>query len=140
MSKFLMQDCYIEIDGHDMSDHFVNVATPSTRERVDVSGFNPTNAKEFLAGEREDSVTGTALQDFASGQVHDILSDLFQNQTTFNVKVRPTSDPISATNPEFGGLGQLLTYTGLQGDKGARAEIPVEIIPADNNGFLWSNT
>lgn len=140
MSKFLMQDCYIEIDGFDMSDHFVNVATPQTRERVDVSGFNPTGAKEFLAGDREDSITGTALQDFATGEVHDILSDLFQNQTTFRVRVRPTSAAVSATNPEFGGMAQLLTYTGLQGDKGSRAEIPVEIIPADVNGFSWTNT
>lgn len=135
-----MQDCYIEIDGHDVSNHFVNVATPSTRERVDVSGFNPTGAKEFLAGDREDSITGTALQDFDSGQVHDILSDLYQNQTTFRVRVRPTSSAVSATNPEFGGMGQMLTYTGLSGDKGSRAEIPVEIIPADEDGFLWSNT
>lgn len=140
MAKFLMQDCYIEIDGHDMSNHFVNVATPSSRERVDMSGFNPTGAKEFAAGEREDSITGTALQDFATGEIHDILSDLYQNQSTFQVRVRPTSAVVSATNPEFGGLAQLLTYTGLQGDKGARAEIPVEIIPADENGFLWSNT
>jgi hypothetical protein len=140
MAKFLAQDCYIEIDGHDMSNWCFAVATPSERERVDMSGFNPLGAKEFAAGDREDSIDLGILQDFAAGGPHDILSDIYQNQSTVAVKVRPTSAAASATNPEYGGNGQLLAYTGLDAEKGQRSEIRVEIIPADADGFVWAST
>lgn len=140
MAKFLAQDCYIEIDGHDISNWCFAVATPSERERVDMSGFNPLGAKEFAAGDREDSIDLGVLQDFDAGGPHDILSDIYQNQSTVAVKVRPTSGVVSATNPEYGGNGQLLAYTGLDAEKGQRSEIRVEIIPADADGFVWANT
>jgi len=140
MAKFLAQDVYIEVDGHDLSDHSFRTDTPSTRERVDVSGFNPTGAKEFLAGEKEDEIVIGMLQDFATGSVHDILVDIFQNQTTVQIRVRPTSAAVGAENPELGGQAQLLEYNGLSAEKGARAEITATFIPADANGFTWTNT
>lgn len=140
MAKFIAQDCYIEIDGHDISSWCFAVATPQERERVDMSGFNPAGAKEFAAGDREDSIDLGILQDFDAGGPHDILSDIFQNQSTVTVKVRPTSAAVSSTNPEFGGDGQMLAYTGLDAEKGQRSEIRATLIPADEDGFVWSST
>ena len=140
MAKFLAEDIFISVDGHDLSDHAFSIDTPSERERVDVSGFNPTGAKEFLAGSKEDSVTVQFLQDFASGEVHDVLSDIYQNQTTVELIVRPTSSAVSATNPELSGNVQLLQYNGLSAQKGARAEMSVTFTPADTTGIVWANT
>lgn len=140
MGKFLLDDCYVEIDGHDLSDHAFNIDTPSTRERVDVSGFNPTGAKEFLAGQKEDQVTVQFLQDFDTGSVHDILSSIFQNQATVGIKVRPTSAAVSAQNPELSGNVNLFEYNGLSGALSQRSEMTVTFLAADGDGLVWSDT
>lgn len=140
MAKFLAQDCYVEVDGHDISNWCFRVATPSEREQVDVTGFNASGTKEFLAGDKTDSIELSILQDFAASGPHDILSDIYQNQTTVTVKVRPTSAAVSATNPQLSGNAQLRSYDGLSADKGARAEITATLVPADQNGFTWAAT
>lgn len=140
MAKFINQDIYVEVDGHDISDHCFRISTPSERERVDVSGFNSTGAKEFLAGQKEDSIELGILQDFAAGEVHDILSTIYQNQTTVEIEVRPTSAAVSATNPRLYGQSQLLSYNGLDGELGSRSEITATFTPADVNGFVWADS
>lgn len=140
MAKFLMQDCFISIDGNNLSDHAFRLSTPSERERVEVSGFNSTGNREYLAGNKEDSVEIGFLQDFAASEVHDVLVDIYQNQTTVAIIIRPTSAAVSAANPALTGNVQLLSYNGLDGEKGARAEIAATFIPADSAGLVWAST
>ncbi len=139
MSKFLLEDCYVEIDGVDLSDHAFNIDTPSERERVEVSGFNPNGNREFLAGLREDSVTVQFLQDFAASEVHATLWPIYNTRDTVYLRVRPTSSAASATNPELHGNVQLLSYNGLSGALNERSEMSVTFTPADGEGLIWEN-
>lgn len=140
MGKFLLTDVYVEIDGHDLSNNAFNIDTPSSRERVDVSGFNPAGSKEFLAGQKEDSVTVQFLQSFDASSVHDILNDIYQNQSSVYLRIRPTSAAVSATNPELHGNVQLLEYNGLSGELNARSEMSVTFTPSDAAGIVWSDS
>ncbi len=140
MAKTLLTDVYISINGVDLSDHGFGVSTPQTREQVDVSGFNSTGAKEFLAGSREDSLTVNFLQDFASSKVHATLNPLFANNSTFGIEVRPTSTVVSATNPRFWGTASIYSYTGLDGQISARSEIVAEFKAATVAGFVWATS
>lgn len=139
MAKFLLTDAYIEVNGVDLSDHAFSVDMPQTRDRIDVSGFNSTGAKEFLPGQTEETVTIGFLQDFASSEVHSTLEPLYRNSSTFLLRIRPTSTVISSTNPEFRGTAALFTYNGLSGEISNRAEISVEFASADPTAPLaWA--
>lgn len=140
MAKFLLTDVFISVDGHDLSNYGFNIDTPSEKDEVDVSGFNPSNTKETLVGQRADRVVGQFTQDFASGGPHDVFWTIYQNDTTVELIIRPTSSAVSATNPELSGNVKIRTYNGLSGALNARAEISVEFVPADSTGLVWSDT
>ena len=140
MGKFLLTDVYIEVDGEDLSNYGFNIDTPSEKDEVDVSGFNPNNTKESLVGQRADSVVSQFTQDFAAGGPHDILWTIYQNATTVGIVIRPTSAAVSATNPQLAGNVKLRTYNGLSGALNARAEVTAEFLPADTAGLVWTAT
>lgn len=139
MAKFLLTDGYVSVNGVDLSDHAFSLDTPQERDRVDVSGFNSTGAKEFLPGSSDESCTIGFLQDFASAKVHATLEPLYRNQSTFVLEVRPTSTVVSSTNPKFTGTVALFSYNGLSGQISARGEITAEFRSANSTGPLaWA--
>lgn len=141
MAKFLLKEAFVSIDGVDLSDHAFSLDTPSEKERVDVSGFNAEGTKEFLVGNREDSITIGFLQDFAAGSVHATLYPLYRDDEVFPVLIRHLSSlPASATNPQLTGNGQLQQYNGISGELNARSEMTVTINAADVEGLVWSDT
>lgn len=138
MSKFINEDIYIEVDGHDLSTWAFNIDTPQEREEIDVSGFG--QAGQILVGQRVDRITVQFMQDFDTGGPHDVIGSIFQNNTEVSLAVRPTSSAVSATNPELGGTAKIRTYNGLSGALNARSEFTVEFLPAGEDGFTWSDT
>ena len=132
MSKFINQDISISVNGVTLSDHAFNVDLPAERDQIDVSGFNSTGAKSFLPGATDETVTIQFLQDFGSASVHQTLSPLYTNSTTFALIIKPTSAGISATNPAFQGTAALFSYNGLSGNLGDRSEITAVFKSADN--------
>lgn len=138
MSKFLLTDGYVYINGVDLSDHAHTLDTPQSRDRVDVSGFNSTGAKEFLPGSKDESCTIGFRQDFASNKVHQVLEPLFRNSSTFVFEVRPTSTVVSSTNPKFWGTASLFEYNGLAGEISNPAEVSAVLLPATSAGFAWA--
>lgn len=140
MSKFLLTDVYIEVDGVNLSNWGFNVDTPSEKDAVDVSGFNPNNSKEELVGQRQDRVVLQFTQDFQSGGPHDIFSTAYYADNTIALKIRPTSAAVAAANPELAGNAKIRTYNGLSGALNARAELTVELLAADSDGLVWSDS
>lgn len=140
MSKFILTDVYIEADGTDLSNWGFNIDTPSEKDAVDVSGFNPNNSKEELVGQRQDRIVAQFTQDFASGGPHDIFSTAYYANNNVAIKIRPTSAAASATNPELSGNVKIRTYNGLTGALNARAEVTVEMLAADSDGLVWSDS
>lgn len=140
MAKFLLTDGYVSIAGTDLSDHAHTLDSPEERDRIDVSGFNSTGAKDFLAGSKDQTISVTFRQDFASSKVHAVIQPLFANSSTFGVEIRPTSGAVSATNPRFWGTASIFTYNGLNGEISNPAEVTVELKPATTTGFVWATS
>lgn len=140
MGKFLLKDVYIEVDGVDLSNFGFNIDTPSTKERIDVSGFNPNDTREELLGTRLDEITCQFTQSFTAGGPHDTLRSLYYEDASFDIKIRPTSAAIGADNPELSGLAKMDAYNGLSGALNARSEMTVTFVAADANGFTWADT
>lgn len=138
MSKFLLTNVKVVINGVDLSSHAFNIDTPSAKPQVDVSGFNPNGAQEFLPGLRDDTITIQFRSDFAAASVHATLNPLYQSGTPFPIYVQPdASAGTSATNPLCGGSATLYEYNGLSGALGADAEMTVNFKPAPGSLFAW---
>lgn len=140
MAKYLLTDGFVSVNGVDLSDHAFGISTPEETESVDVSGFSATGAKEFLAGQKTQSVTINFLQDFAASKVHATLQPLFTNRTTFPIIIRPTSAGASATNPSLSGSVQLNTYNGINGQLNARGEVEATFTASTTAGLTWGST
>jgi hypothetical protein len=131
---------YIEVDGHDLSDFGSAYQEHSDDEQVDVSGFNPTGADEFLQGKRTQSIDVTFFDSKASGEVHDVLYHLYRDRVTFTFKHRDDqNNPVSATNPQIEGNANILSY-GPGATRGQARSFQVTFVAADSAGFVYSES
>lgn len=144
MSKYLLTDAKVVIDGNDLSLFAFSLDTPDEREQVDVSGFNPNGTREYLPGQRDQIITIGFLQGFGTTtpEPHSVLQPLYESGSVFLVTVLPKSNggTITPTNPSFGGSAQLYAYNGMAGQLNARAEITATFRPASGSGFQWGTS
>jgi hypothetical protein len=138
MSKFLLNDVKVVINGVDLSSHAFNVDTPSAKTEVDVSGFNPNGTKEYLPGLADQTITVQFENDFAAASVHATLNGLYNSGSAFPMFLQPVSAAgTSATNPIFGGSANLYSYNGLSGALEARSDTTATFRPAPGSLFAW---
>ena len=149
--KFVLTDGYVLITGGvfgsaDLSTYAHTLDTPSTKEVIDVSGFNPQASKEFLPGPRDDTVTIGFRQNFSGGTsaVHGVFWGLYNTGGTFSFDVRAvsptTNSTVSATNPAYRGTATLYEYNGLNGELSNSGEVSVTLKPAPNTFFTWQTS
>lgn len=143
MAKSLATDWKVVVNNVVLSDHAFDVAISDEKDRVDVSGFSPTGAREFLPGLTEATVTVQFLADFkaaAAGAVHATIYPLYTGGSSFPFFVQPDSDAgTSATNPIYGGTAQVFAYP-VQATLNERLEQTIEFAPAPNSNFAWGTT
>lgn len=138
MGKLILTDGFVSINNVDLSDHAFSIDMPDTKEQVDVSGFNSAGNKEFLPGQRDQTLTIGFLQDFAASEVHQTLEPLFRQNTTFPFTVQPTSSAVSSTNPKFSGTANIYEYNGISGQINGRLEFTATLKPANNSTWAWA--
>jgi hypothetical protein len=138
MSKYLLTNAKISVAGTDLSRFGFSLDTPDEREQVDVSGFNPAGTREYLPGQRDQTITIGFLQGFGTGEPHRILEPLYESGTTFALSVQADATAsVGPGNPTFGGTAALFSYNGLSGQLNARGEITATFRPAAGGGFQW---
>lgn len=134
MAKRILRDCFIEVNGVDLSDHFSQIEVNETSDEQDVTGFQAT-AKEKLLGIGDDTITGTLFQDNAEGSVDATLAPLQGSNTPFDVIVRADAAAKSATNPQYEMEALLPNYKPLSGQVGAPSTTDVNFINGGPNGI-----
>src|SRR5262245_60827589 len=141
MTKFLLTNAKVTVGASDLSTFAFSLDTPSDREEVDVSGFNPNGTREYLPGLRDQSIVVGFLQGFGTNEPHSVLYPLFQSGSAFPIAVQPDATAaVGPANPKFGGTASIYSYNALSGELNARGEIQVTFRPATNTGFTWSTT
>lgn len=138
MAKLVLRNCFIEVNGADFSSHVSHVTVNLTKDEIDTTNFGG-EGRERAAGLKDDSFEVTFQQDFAASSVDATLYPLWDLETEFLVKVRPTAAAKSANNPEYSATCILLEYTPLDGDVGDLSEIDVEF-PAQRQGIQRATT
>jgi hypothetical protein len=134
MSKTILNDCMVVVNGVDLSDHARSATIETTRDEVEVTSFG-AQSKEYLLGLGDATITVEFLQDFDSGEVDETLWPLSQSDTPFTVAVRPTSGAIAADNPEYSMSAVLTTYNPIAGQVGAESATTVTFRNASQAGI-----
>ncbi|KPI09933.1 hypothetical protein OV450_3424 [Actinobacteria bacterium OV450] len=124
MAKFVIRNPRIEVSGIDFSDHVSSVEVNLSKDSVDTTNFSGSG-REATHGLKSEKITVTFQQDFAASSVDATLWPLYNNETEFTVKVRPTGSSISATNPEYVASCILLEYSPLSGKAGDLSDTSV---------------
>lgn len=138
MAKYILTKAKVTVGGVDLSNYAHQLDTPDTRDQIDVSGFNPAGTREYLPGQRDQTITVSFLQGFGTSEPHAVLQPLYQSGTTFPISIQPDSSlPASVTNPTFGGTAVLYEYNGLSGALNARGEMTATFRAATGAGFQW---
>jgi hypothetical protein len=132
-NKFILRDCSITVNGVDFSDHVSSVEISLKKASVDTTNFSG-GGKEQQAGLKEDEFTIDFQQDFNAAEVDATLWPLYDDETEFQVVVKPTSSAVSATNPSFTGTCILLEYTPLTGKVGDLSTTKVKF-PSQRSGI-----
>lgn len=141
MPKYLLTNAKVMIAGQDLSGFAFSLDTPDEREEVDVSGFSETNTREYLPGQREQTITIGFLQGFGSSEPHRVLQPLYEGGSAFAISVQADKTAaVGPGNPTFGGTASMFAYNGLSGDLSARGEIEATFRPATGSGFRWGTS
>lgn len=140
MAKRIALKDSVKVDTTDLSNWARSVEFSSEHDRVDVSGFNPTGAREYLAGATDQSVTVEFFNGYAAGEPHTILYPIHKNRTIVAFAWRPDqTSAVSATNPELRGNVQLLTYNPSV-TRGEEDAWTAEFVAADSAGLTYNIT
>lgn len=124
MAKFVLKQARIEVNGVDFSDHVSSVEVTLSKDDVDTTNFSG-GGREKVAGLKQEKFTVNFQQDFAAASVDQTLWPLYNNETEFTVKVRPTQSAISTTNPEYSSTCILLEYLPISGKPGDLSDTSV---------------
>lgn len=138
MGKLVLRDCYIVVNSVNFSDHVSSVEINLSKDEVETTNFSG-QGRERVAGLKDDNFVINFQQDFAAGQVNAVLYPLYNNETEFEVEVRPTSSAVSATNPKYTGTCVLLEYQPLSGSVGDLSETEVTF-PTQRTGIAMATS
>jgi hypothetical protein len=136
MASFVLQDCFISINGVTLSDHADSVTVNDTRPSVPNTAFGAANVS-VLKGIGDASISIEMFQDFAAGKTHATLQPLIGSSTPVTIEVRATSAGRSPTNPAAVMSGLLMNYNMLAGGIGEMSKITAEFVNASQAGITY---
>ena len=122
MSKLVLTNPTITLDGFDVSDHCTSVTFGTVYDLVEVTQMGDI-AKKMVAGLEENSLSLELQQDFGVSQLESVI---YPNRgLRVNCTVRPVNDTVSATNPQYAFQVLISEWTPLNGSVGSLATVSV---------------
>jgi hypothetical protein len=122
MPKLVLTNCFVSVDGTDLSSHVAAVSLETSYEIIDTTTLGNT-ARTRIAGLADNQVTFEFHQDFASGSVESTVYPLLGTRATCIVK--PVNTTTSATNPAYTFLALISEWRPISGSLGSLATVPV---------------
>ncbi len=136
MSKIVLKDVVIEVDGVELSDHASRITINTSKDVVDTTSFQ-SDFRSNLLGLGDASIDTSFFQDFDAGSVDATLWPLHEAGTVFDVLIKPATGAISPTNPAYRMAEAVLPdYTPLNGGVGDASTIDVRFINAGQTGVV----
>ena len=137
MAKGAATDWKVVVNNVVLSSWAFDVSIEDAKERLEVSGFSPTGAREYVPGLAEQSVTVQFRNDLAAGGPFQTCVQLYQGGSVFPFFVQRDSDAgTSTTNPIYGGSASLFSFP-MQASLNEVEEVTYEFSVAPNSVFRW---
>lgn len=124
MAHIVLTDAFFSWGGTDLSSHIKSVSVTYEADAVDDTMMGDTTEVN-LGGVKRWSMELEARNDEAASALNATLFSEVGNTAT--VIVRPKSDAVSATNPNYTGTGLLVSFPPLTGSHGEAAGASVSI-------------
>ena len=134
MAEVVLTDAYITIATVDLSDHVRQLTLNYLSEPQDVTAMSDTT-RTRLGGLLDWSVSVEFNQDYAASEIDVTLFSLVG--TSVALVIRPDSDAVGSTNPQFSGNAILESYQPVGGSVGDAHVSPVNFL---GNGTLTRAT
>jgi hypothetical protein len=130
-------DWKVVVGTTDLSAWAFDVQIDDTRNQLDASGFNPSNASTYIPGLKEQTVTVSFRADWQASGPNQTISALYSSGTTFKFYVLGDSDTgTSAANPLYGGTASCYSFpVGATLNEVENLEIAFR--PASGSVFNW---
>lgn len=125
MAKFLYKDAFFTVAGVDLSARVESLTLNVGAETPETTAMSD-GTRQRVASFVDWSIDVTFRQDFIAPATNAVDSTLFAlvGAAATAIVIRPLSDAIGATNPEFTGNALLASYSPLTGSVGDVASAP----------------
>ena len=122
MSKLVLTNPKIVVDGFDLSDHCTSVTLGTVYDLFETTQMGDI-AKKFVAGLEENTLSLELQQDFGVSQLESVI---YPNRGLLvNCTVRPVNTTVSAVNPQYAFQVLISEWTPLSGSVGELATATV---------------
>lgn len=81
MSKFVMKNLTVTVNGTDLSDHIAEISVEMRQPEVDTTAFG-TGARTYVSGIKEGTLTLSLHSDFATSSVNPTITPLLGSYAT----------------------------------------------------------
>lgn len=132
MGSLALTDAMVTINAVDMSDFITSVTLPIEFEALEDTAFGDV-ARSRIAGLEDSTIQLAFNQDFAASATDVTIWAL--RKTVVEIKVRPTSAAISATNPEYVGSYLISQWNPFGNAVGEKASVSVSWPLSDPTGI-----
>jgi hypothetical protein len=122
MAKFAATDYSVLVGGVNLSTNLNSVELTLEADDLETTAFG-NDFRTKIAGLKSGSVTLNFMQDFGAASVDATLFPLFGTQAT--VVIKPTSGSVSATNPSYTFLANVVQYSPFASSVGDIATLSV---------------
>lgn len=123
MPKKVLLDAQLTINGTSLTNWCAKVELDDKFADKETTTFGSGKAKEVLGGLEEHEVAVTFKNDFAVGQLDDIMWALRRQVVTWTAKA--DAGAVSTSNPLYGGSILINQWTPISGSVGDVAEVDV---------------
>ena len=134
MSKLVLDNAQVLVNGVDISNHVQSVEIASTRAEVDVTSMGDVNT-EVVLGLGDVTCTVTVFNDYAAASIDSQMFPLHTTNTPFSVEVRPNAAARSTSNPGYTLTALLPQYKPISGSVGAAATTDLVFRNASQTGL-----
>lgn len=124
MATMVLTTTAIKVNAVDYSDHVQKAEIAIEVDAQDATNFASAGWKEVKGGLKSGTISITFLNDYAAAEVDANIWALLGTVTTWSAT--PTSDAVSATNPQYSGSVLINKWTPLTGAPGDLALAEVE--------------
>jgi hypothetical protein len=122
MAKFAATDYSVLVGGVNLSTNLNSVELTLEADDLETTAFG-NDFRTKIAGLKSGSVTLNFMQDFGAASVDATLFPLFGTQAT--VVIKPTSGSVSATNPSYSFLANVVQYSPFASSVGDIATLSI---------------